>query len=102
MPGQPSSRRQSRAAILRHLLRSDGVSRPYPAKVLRRSEASLLRSPLDLKRGEPDDLSRPLRQRAIRGKRGEIFPGVWAKFANSVVAHATRQMSEVGRNMPCQ
>jgi hypothetical protein len=41
MSEQPRSRRQTRAAILGHLLRSGGMFRPPLAKAVRLSEASL-------------------------------------------------------------
>src|SRR5882724_3784143 len=49
MSEQPRSRRQTRAAILGHLLRSGGMFRPPLAKAVRLSEASLSRILFDLK-----------------------------------------------------
>ena len=49
MPEQPRSRRQTRAAILGHLLQSGGAFRPPLAKAVRLSEASLSRIIFDLK-----------------------------------------------------
>src|ERR1700730_12126508 len=49
MPEQPRSRRQTRAAILGHLLQSGGAFRPPLAKAVRLSEASLSRILFDLK-----------------------------------------------------
>src|SRR5204863_4705756 len=49
MPEQPRSRRQTRAAILGHLLQSGGTFRPPLAKAVRLSEASLSRILFDLK-----------------------------------------------------
>ncbi|WP_210419015.1 ROK family transcriptional regulator [Bradyrhizobium sp. NAS80.1] len=49
MPEQPRSRRQTRAAILTHLLQSGGSFRPPLAKSVRLSEASLSRILFDLK-----------------------------------------------------
>ena len=49
MPEQPRSRRQTRAAILGHLLQSGGMFRPPLAKAVRLSEASLSRILFDLK-----------------------------------------------------
>src|ERR1700687_4977280 len=49
MSEQPRSRRQTRAAILGHLLQSGGVFRPPLAKAVRLSEASLSRILFDLK-----------------------------------------------------
>ncbi|MHC2521869.1 putative ArsR family transcriptional regulator [Bradyrhizobium diazoefficiens] len=49
MPEQPRSRRQTRAAILTHLLQSGGSFRPPLAKAVRLSEASLSRILFDLK-----------------------------------------------------
>src|SRR5437762_14180787 len=49
MSEQPRSRRQTRAAILGHLLQSDGMFRPPLAKAVRLSEASLSRILFDLK-----------------------------------------------------
>ena len=43
MSEQPRSRRQTRAAILGHLLQSGGMFRPPLAKAVRLSEASLSR-----------------------------------------------------------
>src|SRR3954469_7335039 len=49
MPEQPRSRRQTRPAILTHLLQSGGSFRPPLAKAVRLSEASLSRILFDLK-----------------------------------------------------
>jgi predicted ArsR family transcriptional regulator len=49
MSEQPRSRRQTRAAILGHLLQSGGMFRPPLAKAVRLSEASLSRILFDLK-----------------------------------------------------
>jgi predicted NBD/HSP70 family sugar kinase len=49
MSEQPRSRRQTRAAILGHLLQSGGMFRPPLAKATRLSEASLSRILFDLK-----------------------------------------------------
>ena len=49
MSEQPRSRRQTRAAILGHLLQSGGLFRPPLAKAVRLSEASLSRILFDLK-----------------------------------------------------
>jgi hypothetical protein len=49
MQGQPSSRRQTRAAILRQLLRLGGVFRPPLAKGARLSEAGPSRLLFNLK-----------------------------------------------------
>jgi predicted ArsR family transcriptional regulator len=49
MSEQPRSRRQTRAAILGHLLQSGGMFRPHLANAVRLSEASLSRVLLDLK-----------------------------------------------------
>src|SRR5438105_690533 len=49
MSEQPRSRRQTRAAILGHLLQSGGVFRPPLARAVRLSEASLSRILFDLK-----------------------------------------------------
>ncbi|WP_256807264.1 ROK family transcriptional regulator [Bradyrhizobium sp. Bra64] len=49
MPEQPRSRRQTRAAILTHLLQSGGSFRPPLARAVRLSEASLSRILFDLK-----------------------------------------------------
>jgi predicted NBD/HSP70 family sugar kinase len=60
MPEQPRSRRQTRAAILGHLLQSGGVFRPPLAKAVRLSEASLSRILFDLKaEGLIEELRRP-------------------------------------------
>src|SRR5260370_1485100 len=58
--GQPRSRRQTRAAILGHLLRSGGMFRPPLAKAVRLSEASLSRILFDLKaEGLIEEVRRP-------------------------------------------
>lgn len=60
MPGQPRSRRQTRAAILGHLLHSGGTFRPPLAKAVRLSEASLSRILFDLKaEGLIEEVRRP-------------------------------------------
>lgn len=60
MPEQPRSRRQTRAAILTHLLRSGGSFRPPLAKAVRLSEASLSRILFDLKaEGLIEEVRRP-------------------------------------------
>src|ERR1700730_11101736 len=60
MPEQPRSRRQTRAAILGHLLQSGGAFRPPLAKAVRLSEASLSRILLDLKaEGLIEEVRRP-------------------------------------------
>ncbi|SFU74390.1 Sugar kinase of the NBD/HSP70 family, may contain an N-terminal HTH domain [Bradyrhizobium arachidis] len=60
MPEQPRSRRQTRAAILTHLLQSGGSFRPPLAKAVRLSEASLSRILLDLKaEGLIEEVRRP-------------------------------------------
>lgn len=60
MPEQPRSRRQTRAAILGHLLQSGGVFRPPLAKAVRLSEASLSRILFDLKaEGLIEEVRRP-------------------------------------------
>jgi len=60
MPEQPRSRRQTRAAILGHLLQSGGLFRPPLAKAVRLSEASLSRILFDLKAEGPiEELRRP-------------------------------------------
>jgi len=60
MPEQPRSRRQTRAAILGHLLQSGGVFRPPLARAVRLSEASLSRILFDLKaEGLIEELRRP-------------------------------------------
>ena len=60
MSEQPRSRRQTRAAILGHLLRSGGVFRPPLAKAVRLSEASLSRILFDLKaEGLIEEVRRP-------------------------------------------
>jgi len=60
MPEQPRSRRQTRAAILGHLLQSGGMFRPPLAKAVRLSEASLSRILFDLKaEGLIEEVQRP-------------------------------------------
>ena len=60
MSDQPRSRRQTRAAILGHLLQSGGVFRPPLAKAVRLSEASLSRILFDLKaEGLIEEVRRP-------------------------------------------
>lgn len=60
MPEQPRSRRQTRAAILTHLLQSGGSFRPPLAKAVRLSEASLSRILFDLKAdGLIEEVRRP-------------------------------------------
>jgi predicted NBD/HSP70 family sugar kinase len=60
MPEQPRSRRQTRAAILGHLLQSGGAFRPPLAKAVRLSEASLSRILFDLKaEGLIEEVRRP-------------------------------------------
>ena len=60
MSEQPRSRRQTRAAILGHLLQSGGVFRPPLAKAVRLSEASLSRILFDLKaEGLIEEVRRP-------------------------------------------
>lgn len=60
MPEQPRSRRQTRAAILGHLLHSGGTFRPPLAKAVRLSEASLSRILFDLKsEGLIEEVRRP-------------------------------------------
>jgi predicted NBD/HSP70 family sugar kinase len=60
MPEQPRSRRQTRAAILGHLLQSGGAFRPPLAKAVRLSEASLSRILFDLKaEGLVEEVRRP-------------------------------------------
>src|SRR4051812_50068794 len=60
MPEQPRSRRQTRAAILTHLLRAGGSFRPPLAKAVRLSEASLSRILFDLKaEGLIEEVRRP-------------------------------------------
>src|SRR3569833_4478596 len=60
MPAQPRSRRQTRAAILGHLLQAGGVFRPPLARAVRLSEASLSRILLDLKaEGLIEEVRRP-------------------------------------------
>jgi predicted NBD/HSP70 family sugar kinase len=60
MSEQPRSRRQTRAAILGHLLRSGGMFRPPLAKAVRLSEASLSRILFDLKaEGLIEEVRRP-------------------------------------------
>jgi hypothetical protein len=57
---QPRSRRQTRAAILGHLLQSGGMFRPPLAKAVRLSEASLSRILFDLKaEGLIEEVRRP-------------------------------------------
>ena len=60
MSEQPRSRRQTRAAILGHLLQSGGMFRPPLAKAVRLSEASLSRILFDLKaEGLIEEVKRP-------------------------------------------
>src|SRR5690349_24322687 len=61
MPEQPRSRRQTRAAILGHLLQSGGgLFRPPLAKAVRLSEVSLSRILFDLKaEGLIEEVRRP-------------------------------------------
>ncbi|MBR0953212.1 ROK family transcriptional regulator [Bradyrhizobium canariense] len=60
MPEQPRSRRQTRAAILTHLLQSGRSFRPPLAKAVRLSEASLSRILFDLKaEGLIEEVRRP-------------------------------------------
>src|SRR6476620_2481020 len=60
MPEQPRSRRQTRAAILTHLLQSGGTFRPPLARAARLSEASLSRILFDLKaEGLIEEVRRP-------------------------------------------
>ena len=60
MSEQPRSRRQTRAAILTHLLQSGGSFRPPLAKAVRLSEASLSRILFDLKaEGLIEEIRRP-------------------------------------------
>jgi predicted NBD/HSP70 family sugar kinase len=60
MAEQPRSRRQTRAAILGHLLQSGGMFRPPLAKAARLSEASLSRILFDLKaEGLIEEVRRP-------------------------------------------
>ena len=60
MSDQPRSRRQTRAAILGHLLQSGGMFRPPLAKAVRLSEASLSRILFDLKaEGLIEEVRRP-------------------------------------------
>ncbi|MDA9529089.1 ROK family transcriptional regulator [Bradyrhizobium sp. CCBAU 25338] len=60
MPEQPRSRRQTRAAILTHLLQFGGSFRPPLAKAVRLSEASLSRILFDLKaEGLIEEVRRP-------------------------------------------
>src|SRR3954453_22626242 len=60
MPEQPRSRRQTRAAILGHLLQSGGMFRPPLARAVRLSEASLSRILFDLKaEGLVEEVRRP-------------------------------------------
>ncbi len=60
MPEQPRSRRQTRAAILTHLLQCGGSFRPPLAKAVRLSEASLSRILFDLKaEGLIEEVRRP-------------------------------------------
>ncbi|MBR0713430.1 ROK family protein [Bradyrhizobium liaoningense] len=60
MSEQPRSRRQTRAAILGHLLQSGGLFRPPLAKAVRLSEASLSRILFDLKaEGLIEEVRRP-------------------------------------------
>src|SRR3954465_13654332 len=54
MSEQPRSRRQTRAALLGHLLQSGGVFRPPLARAVRLSEASLSRILFYLKAGGLD------------------------------------------------
>src|SRR3989440_4904178 len=60
MPEEPRSGRQTRAAILGHLLQSGGVFRPPLARAVRLSEASLSRILFDLKaEGLIEEVRRP-------------------------------------------
>jgi predicted NBD/HSP70 family sugar kinase len=60
MSEQPRSRRQTRAAILGHLLQAGGTFRPPLAKAVRLSEASLSRILFDLKaEGLIEEVRRP-------------------------------------------
>src|SRR4029077_1764627 len=60
MSEQPRSRRQTRAAILGHLLQSGGVFRPALRKALGPAEASLSRILFDLKaEGLIEEVRRP-------------------------------------------
>jgi predicted NBD/HSP70 family sugar kinase len=60
MSEQPRSRRQTRAAILGHLLQSGGMFRPPLARAVRLSEASLSRILFDLKaEGLIEEVRRP-------------------------------------------
>lgn len=60
MSEQPRSRRQTRAAILGHLLKSGGMFRPPLARAVRLSEASLSRILFDLKaEGLIEEVRRP-------------------------------------------
>src|ERR1700761_3449107 len=60
MPEQPRRRRQTRAAILTHLLRSGGLFRPPLARAVRLSEPSLSRILFDLKaEGLIEEVRRP-------------------------------------------
>src|SRR3954469_6072386 len=60
MSEQPRSRRQTRAAILGHLLQSGGSFRPPLARAVRLSEASLSRILFDLKtEGLIEEVRRP-------------------------------------------
>src|SRR5213082_1359841 len=60
MSEQPRSRRQTRAAILGHLLQSGGTFRPPLARAVRLSEASLSRILFDLKaEGLIEEVRRP-------------------------------------------
>jgi predicted NBD/HSP70 family sugar kinase len=60
MPEQPRSRRQTRAAIVTHLLQSGGSFRPPLARAVRLSEASLSRILFDLKaEGLIEEVRRP-------------------------------------------
>ena len=60
MSEQPRSRRQTRAAILGHLLRAGGTFRPPLARAVRLSEASLSRILFDLKaEGLIEEVRRP-------------------------------------------
>src|SRR6202008_4373662 len=60
MSEQPRSRRQTRAAILGHLLQAGGTFRPPLARAVRLSEASLSRILFDLKaEGLIEEVGRP-------------------------------------------
>ena len=73
MPEQPRSRRQTRAAILTHLLQSGGSFRPPLARAVRLSEASLSRILFDLKaEGLIEEVRRP-------GFHVEVAPRVWCR-----------------------